>query len=146
MTKDKPDLKPFTTWSFDKPCEQMEMTEIPCPSLSISDRPWISAMETSDLAIIGVFGPETDDEEESDEVEEVVLGGMAKELDETLDGALTELIKDNQKDFKGAAAGTATPTLRIVTVGSDGKSKVRLAHFMVIFSILTFFRQNVTFY
>ena len=128
MSKDKPDINPFTTWSFDKPCEQMDMTDIPTPLLSISDRPWISAMETSDLAIIGVFGPETDDdeEEESDEEQEVVLEGMAKELDDTLDGALKELIKDNQKAFKnGAAAGTTTPALRIVTVGSDGKSKVR---------------------
>lgn len=127
MSKDKPDINPFTTWSFDKPCEQMDMTDIPTPLLSISDRPWISAMETSDLAIIGVFGPETDEEEEeSDEEQEVVLEGMAKELDDTLDGALKELIKDNQKAFKnGAAAGTTTPALRIVTVGSDGKSKAK---------------------
>lgn len=126
----KPDLNPFPTWTFDKPCEQMDMTELPSPLLSISDRPWISAMETSDLAIIGVFGPETDDEEEEEEdkgeEKEVVLDGMAKELDDTLGGALKEVMTVNQKAFKnGSATGSATPTLRVVTVGSDGKSKTK---------------------
>ena len=116
----------FPTWTFDKPCEQMEMTDIPTPLLSISGDPWTSAVETSNLAIIGVFGPETDDDEGGDEEEEVVLNGMAKELDDTLDGSLTEMMKDDRKSFKnGAVAGSTTPTLRIVTVGSDGKSKVR---------------------
>ena len=69
------------------------------PLLSTSDIPWISAIETSDLAIARVFGPESDDNEDEEgseeEEKEVVLEGMAKEIDETLDGALRQALKDS---------------------------------------------------
>ena len=75
--------------------------------------------------MIGVYAPakeDDDDEEEEDKEEEeptVSLSGIAKEIDDGLGGALTELMKDNAKAFKhGAEAGSTTPTARVI---ADGK-------------------------
>ncbi len=72
---------------------------------------------------MGVFAPPKDDDdvnkdEENDEEEEVVppivFSGKAKELDESLGGALTELAAENSKAFQnGGSAGKMTPVARI---------------------------------
>ena len=124
---------PFTTWTFDKHCDTMDWSELPSPTVTISND--ASALDDSDLVILAVYGPakeESDEDEEkksNDDEEEVapVLEGKVKEIDEALDGALTDVMMENAKAFKnGAAFAEATPTLRMVTVGDDGVSKVRV--------------------
>lgn len=113
----------FPTWSFDKPCQSMEWNQLVEAGLSVgtADK---AAVEDADLVMIGVYAPakddEDDDEEEKEEEEPTVsLNGLAKEIDDSLGGALTELMLDNAKAFKhGAGAGTTTPTARVI---SDGK-------------------------
>jgi len=85
--------------------------------------------DDADLVIVGVFAPafsdDNDDEEAGDEekeVEPIVLAGKAKEMDDELGGALTELAAENSKAFQnGAEAGSTTPVLRLVTPGSKAK-------------------------
>jgi hypothetical protein len=117
----------FPTWSFDKPCSSMAWNELVASTLSVASADKALAQE-ADLVVIGVYAPPKDDneeEEEEDEKEEekvipVTLSGMAKEIDDSLGGALSELMKDNAKEFKnGATAGTTTPTARLIT--ADGK-------------------------
>lgn len=115
------DKKSFETWTFDKPCDTMEFNVVSSASISISDD--LSTIDDSDLVIVGIYGPKKDVEEEDDEdedekddkeVPEPTLVGKAKELDEQFGGALTDLMMENFKAFKhGAAAGSATPVLRI---------------------------------
>ena len=113
----------------------MEWNQLVETSLSVgtADK---AAVEDADLVMIGVYAPakEDDDEEEDKEEEEptVTLSGIAKEIDESLGGALTELMLDNAKAFKhGAAAGTTTPTARVI---SDGKVRSRLVSQIEAFS------------
>lgn len=111
---------PFKTWTFDKACDTMEMSEVSEATISITDD--LKSIDDSDLVIIGVYGPKKDEDEDEkeedskdeEEMPEPVLVGKAKELDDLLEGALTDLMEENYKEFKhGAAAGTATPVLRI---------------------------------
>jgi len=56
----------------------------------------------------------------------VSLKGIANDLDEKLNGALSDLMKENHKTFKnGGNVGITTPTLRIMSVGENGNSKVK---------------------
>ena len=114
----------FPTWSFDKPCQSMEWNSLVETTLSIASADK-AAVEDADLVIIGVYAPakdDTDDDEEEKEEEEptVTLSGIAKEIDDSLGGAISELMLDNAKAFKhGASAGTTTPTARVIS--ANGK-------------------------
>lgn len=100
--------RPFETWTFDGPCGAMEWT--PSPSVSLTAGPaGDAAVDDADLVIVGVFAPkkDKDGDDESDEVEAIAFDGAAKELDEKLGGALTELAADNSKAFQnGGSAGS----------------------------------------
>jgi hypothetical protein len=86
--------------------------------------------DDADLVFVGVFSPKKEDkddepdDEDADETEEeptVSLVGGAKDLDDKLGGALSNLMVENAKAFKhGAKAGSTTPTLRVF---SNGKAK-----------------------
>lgn len=84
------------------------------------------AFEDADLVVIGVMAPPANEDDDSDddndeEKEEPVmtLSGIAKTIDESLNGALTDLLAENAKTFKnGAKIGSTTPTLRAVGGGS----------------------------
>lgn len=118
----------------------MEWNEVVDTTLSVAaaDK---SAVQDSDLIMVGVYAPAKDDDEDDDEEEkeeeepEVSLSGMAKEIDDSLGGALSELMKDNAKEFKhGAQAGSTTPTARVIS--ADGKvSRKRSAEILIQFSI-----------
>jgi len=91
--------RPFNTWTFDKHCETMDWSPTPEASLTA-----ISAADAStddaDLIIIGVLAPEKDedaDDEEDKEIDPIVFTGKAKEIDDSLGGALTELAAENSK-------------------------------------------------
>lgn len=123
---------PFKTWTFDKSCDSMECNEVGSISISISDD--ASAVEDADLIVLGIQGPEKEEEKEGDEkkdddedVPEPVLVGKAKELDEQFGGALTDLLSQNYKEFKhGAKASSTTPTLTIVANGGKAKKVILL--------------------
>jgi len=120
---------PFTTWTFDEACETMEFNDVASASVSVTDD--VSTIDDSDLIILGIYGPAKDSDEEEEEGEngsddgdapEPTLVGKAKELDEQVGGALSELMIENYKVFKhGAKAGGKTPTLRVVSSGSKSK-------------------------
>ena len=102
--------RPFETWTFDSPCGTMEWTPVPSVALSASPA-GESAADDADLVIVGVFAPKKDEEEgdesEEKEVDPIAFEGAAKDLDEKLGGALTELAADNAKAFQnGGSAGS----------------------------------------
>lgn len=115
----------FPTWTFDNACTSaMESTPLSAATLSFTTDG--SATSDADLLVIGIAAPpkeDTDDDdeeedkkkdEEDEEVPSPTLVGKAKELDEELGGALTDLLMEQYKDFKhGAKAGSTTSTLRI---------------------------------
>lgn len=116
----------FKTWSFDEPCNTMAWNEVSKATLSAvtkSDN-WES---DADLVIVGVFAPKQDEDADEDEDSEptVSLEGTAKDLDEALGGALSNLMLENAKAFKhGAEAGSTTPTLRVFKDGKTQRFKV----------------------
>ncbi len=125
------DNAPFKTWTFDKHCDSMDFTEISSASISITDD--LATTDDSDLVMIGVYGPEKKEDEEEEEKgddEEVPapeLVGKAKDIDGLLEGALTDLMMENYKEFKhGAALGKVTPVLRIFS-----GAKVRLRNSVI---------------
>jgi hypothetical protein len=89
---------PFTTWTFDKPCDAMDWNALNPIALKASE----TLEESSDLILMGVYNK--------------TLTGVAKTMDESLAvaGAFTKLLE--QKSFKGKA-GMVTPTLRVVVEG-----------------------------
>lgn len=112
--------RPFNTWTFDKHCETMDWTPAPEASLSAIAAEG-GALDDADLIIVGVFAPAKDDEDDDEEKEldPIVLTGKAKELDESLGGALSELAAENSKAFQnGGTAGGMTPVMRVVSSGS----------------------------
>jgi len=137
--------KSFPTWSFDKPCQSMEWTDMLTTKLTVASA---DTFEAGDLVLVGVYAPAKNDddesndddkkkEEEEEEEEEpvIALSGMAAELDKRLGGALTEVMTDNHKAFKhGATAGSTTPTVRIVVDG-----KVRFLILNETFGVLKLF-------
>jgi hypothetical protein len=114
--------KPFTTWSFDKPCGTMDWCELVPATMSVSTDA-LSVVDDADLVIVGIYAPagKDDDEDEEDSNDDTsedeaapVLTGMAKTLDESFGGAFTDLMSENAKIFKnGAKAGSTLPTLRL---------------------------------
>lgn len=107
----------------------MQWNQPPSVTLSASAASSSSVVQNADLVIVGVFAPpvkddddtEEKDEDKDEEVEPIVFTGFAKQLDEELGGALTELAIDNSKAFQnGGSAGSMTPALRIATAGSGG--------------------------
>ena len=113
---------PFTTWTFDEPCDTMEFNRITTASMDATGE--MSVVDDSDLVVIGIYGPakkedEENEDEKKDDVPEPELDGKAKDLDEELGGAITEIMMENYKAFKhGGSAGGTTPTLRLASSGS----------------------------
>ena len=104
----------FPTWRFDEPCKSAEWTDLPEVTMAVTADS--AAVDDSDLVLIGVYGPEESDDSATEEAESppIVLTGAAKEIDEKLGGALTEIAEENSKAFKaGGAPGATTPTLRV---------------------------------
>jgi leucyl aminopeptidase len=100
---------------------------MPTATLTIAEKKGNDWDELDDLVVVGVFAPKKeekdndDDKEEEDEEATVSLEGAAKELDEKLGGALSDIMLENAKNFKhGADAGSVTPTLRVYR---DGKAQ-----------------------
>ena len=117
--------RPFVTWTFDKHCESMDWspsTDISLTAGFADDETSSSSFDQADLVIVGVFAPAkeednnngNDDDEEEKDVPPIVFSGKAKELDDALGGALTELAAENSKAFQnGGSAGKMTPATRI---------------------------------
>lgn len=126
--------RPFVTWTFDRHCETMDWSPAPAVSLSaVSDTSEDGSVGDADLVIVGVFAPakadddKVDDGAEEKEIDPIVFNGKAKELDEMLGGALTELASDNSKAFQnGGSAGTLTPAVRVAVSGGKAKRFVLL--------------------
>ena len=120
--------RPFNTWTFDKHCETMDWSPTPEASLTaVAASDSSIVVDDADLIIVGVFAPpknddeDAEDEDEEKDVDPIVLTGMAKEIDDNLAGALTDLAAENSKAWQnGGTAGSTTPVMRIVT---DGKAK-----------------------
>eukprot|EP00550_Attheya_septentrionalis_P007191 CAMPEP_0198285918 /NCGR_PEP_ID=MMETSP1449-20131203/5147_1 /TAXON_ID=420275 /ORGANISM="Attheya septentrionalis, Strain CCMP2084" /LENGTH=625 /DNA_ID=CAMNT_0043983531 /DNA_START=79 /DNA_END=1956 /DNA_ORIENTATION=- len=129
MSSDKlGENKPFTTWSFDKPCGTMDWCELVPATMSASTD--ASVVNDADLVIVGIYAPagkdddedEDSDDESSEDEAAPVLTGMAKTLDEKFGGAFTDLMTENAKVFKnGATPGSVLPTLRLA--GPESKTK-----------------------
>ena len=123
--------RPFATWTYDKHCDSMEWTSPPTANLTVSDASGdAAALQDADLVIVSVFAPAKDENEKEEEdedkeksqkeVEPIVFTGKARELDEALGGALTEMAAENGKAFQnGAEAGSMTPAMRVV--GTKGE-------------------------
>lgn len=115
---------PFKTWTFDDACDTMEFNDVSSASISITDD--LASTDDSDLVMFGIYGPEEKEDEEGEkgddeETPAPVLIGKAKEIDDLFEGALTDLLMENYKDFKhGSALGKVTPVLRIFS-GSKTK-------------------------
>lgn len=123
------DKKPFVTWTFDENCKEMEFSSVSSASISVSSD--TSSAEDADLILVGIYGPKKEESEEEKKEDETVpkpiLSGMAKELDEKYDGALTDVLMENYKEFQhGSKAGGTTPTLRLVSYGSKKTKKIVL--------------------
>jgi leucyl aminopeptidase len=131
--------RPFVTWTFDTHCASMEWKTPPSVPLSAtsiaatSSSSSVAVVQDADLIIVGVFAPPTkdddnnndekDEDDKEEEIESIVFTGIAKQLDEELGGALSELANDNSKAFQnGSTAGSMTPALRIASTGG-GKTK-----------------------
>ena len=122
--------RPFNTWTFDKHCESMDWTPASEITLSAAAAEGAS-VDDSDVIIVGVLAPKKDEnEEETDEdkeIDPIVFSGKAKELDEALGGALTDLASENSKAFlNGSSAGTMTPSMRIQSAGGKAKRYILL--------------------
>jgi len=129
----KDEKPPFTTWTFDKPCDTMEWSDLPSPTISMAND--LKDLEEADLVILGILAPPVEEDENEDDSKEEVelepptLEGKLKEIDELMEGALTELMIENSESFKnGASFGEITPTLRykktryiLVGLGNDQK-------------------------
>jgi Cytosol aminopeptidase family, catalytic domain/Cytosol aminopeptidase family, N-terminal domain len=133
----------FKTWSFDKPCTTMEWSEMVNAKLTFEDgSSSTSSLETAtdaDLVVIGVMAPakdaETkdddsgDDSDDSDDEKEkpaptIVLSGLAKDIDDSLNGVLTQILEEQYTTFKnGATIGATTAPVRVVVPGSSSKAK-----------------------
>lgn len=128
--------RPFVTWTFDRHCETMDWSPAPAASLSaVSAATAVDglAVGDADLVIVGVFAPPAKDDDDGDkddekkEMDPIVFNGKARELDEMLGGALTELASDNSKAFQnGGSAGTLTPAMRVAVPGGKAKRYVLL--------------------
>ena len=122
--------RPFNTWTFDKACDSMAWT--PASEAALTAVAADGAVDDADLVIVGVFAPAKDEDAEEDadeekEIDPIVFTGKAKELDEALGGALTELAAENSKAFSnGGSAGAMTPVMRVASSGSKAKRYVLL--------------------
>lgn len=123
--------RPFKTWTFDKHCTSMDWS--PAPEISLSAVAAEGAsVDEADIVIIGVLAPKKDDntdekDDEDKEIDAIVFSGKAKELDEALGGALTELAHENSKAFlNGSSAGTMTPSMRFQSAGGKAKRYILL--------------------
>ena len=96
----------FPTWSYDKPCLSMEWSSVVEAELSVAEYSK-SAVDDSDLVLVGVMAPRKEEEDEEDEEgkdpEVAPLSGTALALDEQLGGALSEIMAENAKTFKNGA-------------------------------------------
>ena len=123
--------KPFTSWTFDKPCGSMEWSPISHVALEVADVttdfPMSTLLNDADLVIVGITAPSKEEneeeEEESDEKKEelpLALQGLPKRIDEELNGVVTEILTESIKSFKnGKKAGSMSPIIR--TAGASTK-------------------------
>ena len=121
------DVTPFPSWTFDSPSMTMELSPLCAATLSVGGT---FAPGEADLIVLGVPAPPKKDDEEDakDEEEETVeLEGVVKTVDDTLNGALSDVLTENLKGFFGKA-GSMTPTLRMpspkqrfVVMGTGGE-------------------------
>ena len=126
--------RPFKTWTFDNSCDTMEFNRLISATMSVGGD--LSVVDDSDMVVLGIYGPpkesnddDDDDEEEkseNDSVPEPSLTGKAKELDEELGGALTEILIENYKAFQhGGKAGSTTPVVRLASKDTKVSGMVR---------------------
>lgn len=147
----------FDTWSFDKPCEDMEWTQPSSDRITFSnilsdsteDGNGIlnAAITESDLIIIGIMPPSSsssssalsngdNDEEDGDDTEELLppieLAGIAKHLNDlNVNGLLSQVANENAASFKnGAVLGCTTPVIRVASDGENVSDSV--ASFLII--------------
>ena len=140
----------FPTWSFDKPCTSIEWNALVPVELTATTE---MTYEDSDLIIVGIYAPESADDESNDDAMDgaepppVNLTGKAKEIDDSLGGILSQVINDNAKTFKaGAKAGSMTPTVRVANPGGKvGPSSIALLllRFWFAHGILTILVQTI---
>lgn len=94
--------KAFTTWGFDKACQEMSYNSLHNAKIVLSSEKPVN----SDLLIISFFG-------EKDQT---------PVLSETYDGALDDVITEHAKTFKnGSVLGAVTPVVRIAISGKIQK-------------------------
>jgi hypothetical protein len=71
--------------------------------------------DKAELVIVGAMAPPAAEDNDDADVPTMTLMGTAKEIDESLNGALSNLIKENNKTFKnGATAGSTMPTVQVM--------------------------------
>ena len=97
-----PNLSPFRTWTFDTPCASMAWNSLPSATISTT----LTLNETSDLILLGVHNK--------------TLTGLAKSIDEQLQGAFTEMVQ--KKTFKGKV-GNTTPMIQVFVNGKVRRFK-----------------------
>lgn len=116
----------FGTWRLNTPCERMEWSPLASVNLEPSATKNVAQLLSDngdDMVVLGVFAPPKEEEEEQDKDEQdddddkdppvLELTGVAKEIDTTLQGALSSLLEETIKTFKnGAKVGSTTPILR----------------------------------
>mmetsp|Transcript_29377 Transcript_29377/g.45031 ORF Transcript_29377/g.45031 Transcript_29377/m.45031 type:complete len:556 (+) Transcript_29377:26-1693(+) len=122
--------RPFQSWTFDEPCDTMEFSEVSTATLLSTTEE--NSADEADLVIVGIVAPKSSEDEEEEESKDdeneevdVTLTGAALKLDESLGGAITELMKESHKTFKnGAKAGSTTAAIRLVAPGSKTKKYI----------------------
>lgn len=97
---------PFTTWTYDKPCETMDWSPVHPAAMVVGS----SAVE-ADMVLVGVYAAE----EEDGKVELSSLSGI---LEDSSVDVLSGLLEDEGEKYK-AGAGETTTVTRVV---SDGKA------------------------
>jgi len=108
--------KRVTTWTFDKACATMEINDLHKADIIVSSSSSSITDVDSDLIVVGLFGPSSDDSSET--VSDLVLSGKIKDLDDELGGGIAEAMMENKKAFKhGSVVGSTVPTIRVVTAG-----------------------------
>lgn len=102
----------FNTWSFDDACKSMSP---------------LTPLNQAELIVGGPYGTENDGDADLVFVchcSQGLLEGVAKELDDKLNGALSCILEENSEQYKnGSKAGSMTPTLRVIDSDADADAK-----------------------
>ena len=103
MSRGGDSATPFTTWTFDKPCEEMSWSPVHPAQMSVG-----SSAAEADLVLVGVYAAE---DEENGKVE------LSASVDESVAELLRGVLEEDEK-YK-AGAGETTGVTRVV---ADGKA------------------------